>query len=97
MGEVRFTLLLRTTHGILSSFLRDRYTVRIKFDLVMAIRKIIRILNLTSRIRDANGSGVLAFIGGVPLRFHSTFALVPLAPEDGFERYSVLGDGHAVA
>ena len=97
MGEVRFTLLLRTTHGILSSFLRDRYTVRIKLDLVIAIREIVRVLNLTSRIRHANWSGVLAFIGGVPLRFHSTFALVPLPPENGSERYSVLGDGHAVA
>lgn len=82
---------------ILSRFLGNRHTMRIKFDFVIAIRKIVRILNLTFRVRQASGSGGLIRIRCVPLSFHAAFAFVPLAPQDAFQRHCFLCDRHASA
>lgn len=87
--------VLRAPNKILSRFLGDRYAMRVKFDLVIAIRKIIHILNFTFRIRQASGSGALIRIRCVPHRFHPALAFAPLAPEDAFQRHYFLCDCHA--
>lgn len=82
---------------ILSRILGHRDTMRIKFDLVIAIRKVVRVLDLTPRIRHASWSGAFIRIRRVPLRFYTAFAFVPLSPQDAFQRDCFLCDRHAPA
>ena len=68
----------------------------VKLNFVIALRKVIGVFNLAFRIRDANWSGALAFVCGVPHRFYAALALVPPSFEDAFERDRILRDAHAV-
>ena len=82
----RLSISLCAPEIILSRFLGNRHAMSIKFEFVIAIRKIVRVLNLTFRVRRASGSGALIRIRFVPHRFDAAFALMPLTSEDAFQR-----------
>ena len=68
----------------------------IKLNFIIAVWKLVPVLDFTFRIRQAGGSWALVRVGCVPHRFNAAFALVCLSPEDTFERHGIFGDGHAV-
>ncbi len=68
--------------------------MRVKFELIVVARKIVRVLNFALRIGQASGSGALIRIRCVPHRFHPASAFVALASEDSFQRHRLLCDRH---
>src|SRR5258706_14547475 len=66
----------------------------LKFQLILAIGKIVRIVNLAAAICDGNGHSRLVREFASPFRLHSTRPLTTFPAKGAVKKHSLFANGH---